>query len=83
MFQNIAVQCDDFIGFYRKKSYKTDYYSWPKICGEIFYDIPIFTPFDTCFTTKMSQSWKKLHAAHAVYADIFFRIEVICHAHMS
>jgi hypothetical protein len=54
MFQNIAVQCEDFIGFFREKSFGTDYYSWPKICGEIFYDIPIFTPFGTCFTTKMS-----------------------------
>jgi hypothetical protein len=25
----------------------------------------------------MLQSWKKLHAAHAVRADIFFRIEDI------
>ena len=54
IFQNIAVQCEDFIGFFRDKSFGTDYYSWPKICGEIFYNIPIFTPFGTCFTTKMS-----------------------------
>ena len=54
MFQNIAVQSEDFIGFYREKSFGPDYYSWPKICGEIFYNIPIFTPFGTCFTTKMT-----------------------------
>jgi hypothetical protein len=27
--------------------------------------------------SAMNQSWKKMHAAHAVRADIFFRIEDI------
>ena len=74
MFQNIAVQCDDFIGFYREQSFGTDYYSWPKICGEIFYDVPIFTPFGTCFTTKMSIRLVLL--VHFIINDLVHRIYV-------
>ena len=54
LFQNIAVRCENFIGFVREKSFGPDFSLWPQICGDIFYDIPIFTPFGTCFTTKMT-----------------------------
>ena len=50
MFQSIAVRCEDFIIFLREKSF--DIENWPSTCGDIFYNIPIFTPFGTCFTTK-------------------------------
>jgi hypothetical protein len=33
--------------------------------------------FQNLVSQAFSQSWKKLHAAHAVRADIFFRIEDI------
>ena len=52
MLRSIAVHCEDFIIFLRDKSFGTDIFKWPITCGDIFYTIPIFTPFGTCFTTN-------------------------------
>ena len=52
LFRKIAVTCEDFIVFVRDNSFGSDSETWPKICGELFYNVPIFTPFGTCYTTK-------------------------------
>ena len=52
MFRKVAVKCEEFIHFVREKSFGPDHYSWPLPCGDIFYNVPIFTPFGTCFTTN-------------------------------
>ena len=54
MLRNISIDCSEFLRFMRVKSFGGNMAKWPKLCGEIFYDVPIFTPFGTCFTTKMS-----------------------------
>ena len=52
MFKRIAVKCEEFIHFVREKSFGPDVYSLPLPCRDIFYKVPIFTPFGTCFTTN-------------------------------
>ena len=54
LFREIAVKCEDFIVFYRENSFGSDLGSWPQVCGELFYEVPIFTPFGACFTTNMT-----------------------------
>ena len=54
LFRKIVVKCEDFIAFVRENSFGSDPANWPKICGDIFYNIPTFTPFGTCFTTKIT-----------------------------
>ena len=59
LFRNIAVKCEDFIVFYRDNSFGSDMESWPQVCGQLFYKVPIFTPFGTCFTTNITvRYWK-------------------------
>ena len=53
LLRNISVDCREFLVFMRIKSFGENIATWPELCGDIFYDIPIFTPFGTCFTTKM------------------------------
>ena len=51
LFRKVAVKCENFIVFFRESSFGPDTSKWPKICGDLFYPIPIFSPFGTCFTT--------------------------------
>ena len=51
LFRKVAVKCENFIVFFRESSFGSDTTKWPKICGDLFYPIPMFSPFGTCFTT--------------------------------
>ena len=51
LFRKVAVKCENFIVFFRESSFGSDTTKWPKICGDLFYPIPLFSPFGTCFTT--------------------------------
>ena len=54
LLRNVAIDCDEFILFLRQKSddFGEDRSLWPKTCGDIFSNIPVLTPFGTCFTTS-------------------------------
>ena len=51
LFRKVAVKCENFIVFFRESSFGSDTTQWPKICGDLFYPLPMFSPFGTCFTT--------------------------------
>ena len=57
MYRKIAVKCEEFIGFVREKSFGPNIQSWPLPCGDVFFKVPILTPFGTCFTTKKTIRW--------------------------
>ena len=51
LLRDVAISCDQFIYFIREKSFGPDWDTWPTICGKIFSNVPILTPFGTCYTT--------------------------------
>ena len=52
LLRDVAISCSDFIYFVREKSFGPDWDTWPTICGNIFSNVPILTPFGTCYTTR-------------------------------
>ena len=58
LLRDVAIDCNQFILFLREKSFGPNWAEWPSFCGEVFSEVPIFTPFGTCFTTATNFSLK-------------------------